>query len=967
MAAKSRNPIGFTPLPVATIIVLVYGAILSILITFHNVIPKAPSNLRITGINLTEAWHDLQILTNGYHPYNSHRNDEVRTWLLSRIKAILHKNDALGGKAKDAPAVLFDDSSSNLTFASWDSPLNVAFTGTNIIVYIRGTEDEAGPFWEKQSTTEDIQRQPKKGGVLVNAHFDSVPSGFGATDDGVGVVTVLQLIQYFTHPDHRPKRGIVALLNNSEEDYLNGAIAFSQHPISSFPHTFLNLEGAGAGGRAVLFRSTDTEVTRFYKRSPHPFGSVISADGFKRGLIRSATDYTIFNGFLGMRGLDVAFMEPRARYHTNEDSVRYTSERSLWHMLSGALATMEGLSSDSSSQFDGKATGPGKVESGSGTTGVWFDLFGRAFAVFELHTLFAISVTLVVVTPLVLIALTLLLIRFDKWYPLSSRKILDDPEEEVRINGWKAVFRTPIAFVVSAGALIGLVFLLVKVNPYIIYSSEYSVWSMMLSLSFCLTWFILRGAAAMRPSALQKMYALIWMYIGAWILLVGYTVLENNYGLGGGYFIVFYFAAIFTALLISYLELFALPSKTTYAELVAGYDSSSVAAQPSRSGSQRRASSSGRREDNAGDEEDEANERTSLLRGDRQTTFASGYGAHNRSNASIEGDDTELFEVLPRPYKHEQAWSGKLPSWTWLLQFFILGPFMIILLGQIGLFQTAALRQTPADGNSVLVIYFMIAALTTFLLAPVTPFVHRLTYVLPSVIFLVFIGTLLYNLLAFPFSETSRLKVYFVQNISLETGHNQVSLTGLPDYVESIIDAIPSSAGQKYDCGKPDFTARYGLRKCAWAGPPPNVLLDSKNKYPPPTWMNFSATRNAANKTQARFHLSGRNTRACRLLFDKSISNYSIKGYATDSRFPTVNKNGCTSIRLWSREWGGSWEVDVEWDSGELSGRAVCLWSDANDPAAIPAYEEVLRFMPRWSIATKLSDGLVEGWKGFNV
>jgi hypothetical protein len=38
----------------------------------------------------------------------------------------------------------------------------------------------------------------------------------------MGVITVLQLIRFFTTPENEPKRGIVAMLNNGEEDFLNG-------------------------------------------------------------------------------------------------------------------------------------------------------------------------------------------------------------------------------------------------------------------------------------------------------------------------------------------------------------------------------------------------------------------------------------------------------------------------------------------------------------------------------------------------------------------------------------------------------------------------------------------------------------------------------------------------------------------------------------------------------------------------
>src|SRR5579871_5709079 len=152
-----------------------------------------------------------------------------------------------------------------------------------------------------------------------------------------------------------------------------------QHPISRFAYVFLNLEGAGAGGRATLFRSTDIEVTKAYAKTPNPFGTVVSADGFKAGTVRSQTDYVIFTDILGLRGLDVAFWYPRARYHTDQDDTKHTSVESLWHMLQSSMYTVKALSSDTSDSFIGpRADGAkGKVKNGSGTDGVWFDIFGK--------------------------------------------------------------------------------------------------------------------------------------------------------------------------------------------------------------------------------------------------------------------------------------------------------------------------------------------------------------------------------------------------------------------------------------------------------------------------------------------------------------------------------------------------------------------------------------------------------------
>ena len=315
--------------------------------------------------------------------------------------------------------------------------------------------------------------------MLVNAHYDSVQSGYGATDDGVGVVTVLQLISYFTAEGNKPKRGVVALLNNGEENGLYGAHNYLRHPLSQFTHTFLNLEGAGAGGRATLFRSTDAEVTKFYARSPYPFGSVVSGDGFKRGFIRSGTDYSVFNGDNGMRGLDVAFFEPRARYHTDQDDAKDTSRDSLWHMLSASIATMKAMTSYNGNEFEGKADENNKLDIGTGSDGVWFDFFGRAFAVVKLPTMFALSITLLVAGPVIFIALQVVLTKSDKWYPLSKRQYLhsEDDDEAVHFSGMRGLLRFPIAFAAATAAVLALAYLLAKINPNIIYSSEYAVWA----------------------------------------------------------------------------------------------------------------------------------------------------------------------------------------------------------------------------------------------------------------------------------------------------------------------------------------------------------------------------------------------------------------------------------------------------------------------------------------------------------
>ena len=57
--------------------------------------------------------------------------------------------------------------------------------------------------------------------VLFSAHYDSVSTGPGATDDGMSVVSLVQMVKYLAH--NRPRRTAVFNINNGEEDGLHGA------------------------------------------------------------------------------------------------------------------------------------------------------------------------------------------------------------------------------------------------------------------------------------------------------------------------------------------------------------------------------------------------------------------------------------------------------------------------------------------------------------------------------------------------------------------------------------------------------------------------------------------------------------------------------------------------------------------------------------------------------------------------
>lgn len=636
-------------------------------------------------------------------------------------------------------------------------------------------------------------------------------------------------------------------------------------------------------------------------------------------------------------------------------------------------------------------------------------MFGRTFAVFQLHTIFALTITLIV-APFIGILVTIHALSHAKRLYFFSNTPLDHPLPDhphtaTTTRGWRGFFRFPAAFVLASAAVIGMAFLFNKVNPMIIYSSQYSVWASLLTTWWSVAWVILRGADKTKPSALARGYAWIHQWILWLIIMIVVAVSMGKSGLASGYWVPVFYTGAFLSAWISLLELYALQPE--------GY---SEPRNYSTEGQSQIAASS---DEPNGLDDDQVNEETSLLRGrNRPSSFA-----RNNHHARADNETTALGTV--DIYHHEQSWSKDLPDWTWILQFLLAVPLQIIFLGPIGLLIATALSQTGADGGGNLGTYLSIGIFSIFLLLPIGPFLHRITYHITTFFFVVLIGTGIYNLVAFPFSPNARLKVYFQQTVDLQSGQNLVHLVGHPDYIERIVlDYIPSARSELIVC-IPDIS-KAGLRRCSWKGASPNVAPAVAGAVAPANrmadWISYNITKLGDGK--AKISLAGKNTRACKLIFykpvtgivvlngngeepkngnlSKSIMHYSKtpvkKMHKSQTLGNPIPASGTRELRLWSREWGRGWDVELTWEKanstssaesdeyssdnmvhtelmavkrtvehanedydnnykGGLDGRVVCLWSDANrDADEIPALEEVRRYLPVWAIASKLGE-----------
>jgi hypothetical protein len=651
-------------------------------------------------------------------------------------------------------------------------------------------------------------------------------------------------------------------------------------------------------------------------------------------------------------------------------------------MLGSSLEILEAATSDTSREFDHEAGNP----AGTGHDGVWFDcmhniqtasmllmmvVFGRAFGLLRLHSLFALTITFIVV-PFVVMALTTYFLYINsKLYYLSNTPLYPQPNSSnlpKTTRGWRGLFRFPVAFVIASGAVVGVAFLVNKVNPMIAYTSQYSVWAMFLSIWWSLAWFVLRGADAdtVRPTALGRGYAFIEQWLLWWVVLIAVAVSIDRAQLASGYFTLISYAGVFLSAWISLLELCRLPKKSN--QEAQSSRLSQGTSYGSEGHSQVAASDTLPSDGEYEEATEEATEDTPFFRGvSRPTTFG---GYARRGNDAAEECEEEY--VAPEGiYGKEQPWSKDLPTWVWIIQFFLSVPVPLIFTASVGLILSTALNQTGADGSSTLTIYLLMGILSIVLLLPGSPFYHRISYHITTFIFVVFIGTLIYNLTAFPFSEKYRLKVYFQQSVELETGINTAYLVGHPDFVENIvIDYMPSAQEQQVTV-RPD-PLRVGLNRVSWNAQSP-VVVPGISGIPPEVmmkdWVQYNLTD--LGKGKARISLHGRNTRACKLQFSKPVVEVGVSGDHKMLGKP-VPSQGSVEVRLWSRTWEQRWVVDFAWNATEeapgLKGKVICLWSDANDARAeIPALWEVERFLPSWAVASKLADGLVEGWRPFMV
>jgi hypothetical protein len=225
------------------------------------------------------------------HPIGSAANDGVRARVLAELEQLGYQPEVQTGFACDA-------------YGSCGA-------AKNVVARLEGLESGSA--------------------VLLAAHYDSVPAGPGASDDGAGTAAVLEIARALKSLP-QPRHSIILLIDDGEEAGLLGARVFvDQHRWAREVRAAVNVDTRGTSGPSLLFEtgSANEWIVRLYaKIATHPATSSVFYSIYKQ--IPNDTDFTVFKA-AGNQGANFAYIGDVVQYHTPLDNFENASPASLQH------------------------------------------------------------------------------------------------------------------------------------------------------------------------------------------------------------------------------------------------------------------------------------------------------------------------------------------------------------------------------------------------------------------------------------------------------------------------------------------------------------------------------------------------------------------------------------------------------------------------------------------------------------
>jgi len=209
------------------------------------------------------------------------------------------------------------------------------------------------------------------------AHWDGVPSGPGAGDNGVGVACALESIRALVADP--PQRAVLVVFTDGEEVGLWGARRLAEeHPWWMRAGAIVNLDARGSSGPAILFETGgDTAAhARLIAAIDAPVCSTsLAAEAYR--LMPNNTDFTVAVR-TGRPGFNIAFIGSPRNYHTDNDTVDHVELATIGQMGTTALSLLRSLAGGSPPMPTQSEHAEWTAESGAPARrgAVWFNALG---------------------------------------------------------------------------------------------------------------------------------------------------------------------------------------------------------------------------------------------------------------------------------------------------------------------------------------------------------------------------------------------------------------------------------------------------------------------------------------------------------------------------------------------------------------------------------------------------------------
>ena len=239
------------------------------------------------------------------HPTGSAKNAE-------ELEGIERAVQGLGYRAERQSAFLCNDT-------------NACFQLQNLIVRIPGQTN--GP------------------GVLVDAHYDSVPAGPGIADNGSGVAIALEIARQI-HLGPPLKYPVVLLFDDAEAQGLLGSQAFVNSEEAREVAWAINLDARGVRGSSLVYQTSknNAALLKLYQRTTrYPVANSLMSAAYEH--LPSDTDFTNLSAH-GIQGFNLAFLGGTAFYHRSGDDFTNLDLKSVQHQGEEALALTRALATD---------------------------------------------------------------------------------------------------------------------------------------------------------------------------------------------------------------------------------------------------------------------------------------------------------------------------------------------------------------------------------------------------------------------------------------------------------------------------------------------------------------------------------------------------------------------------------------------------------------------------------------------